>query len=284
MMKKLVTNQYFILMVLLVCVCVIQFVYIPRFYDAEVSAYTTEEIEAKSSSRLLPEWMPKTWGIKLLKKMAKEKIRPGFEFSLEELNEIIGRISWIHSIDKIERDYKGLFNIRINIRKPICYTYIKSKKSNFFSESYWDDDGYYLKVLDQKNKLSLSDGTRLPAVDVSKLQYVSDIERNLWQKDLVSFLKDLAKRSEVLERYQLNNIILEPYKTAKYSTCLLKMEMFDKKFRSETHVEWGVFQKENALESRSNNEKWKDIKNAILREKHIRSLDLRYKPNSSFFN
>ncbi len=228
--------------------------------------------KALSESEWLPKWMPSHWCRELLNRIAEKKIEPNFNNSLEKIGSRLNEISWVDSVEKISRNYRGDFKVNIKIKTPICLIQINKKVG------YLDKSGDYMKPLSNKNLHILNDGRVLPVINANKLTPSTASKDEMRQAfdDLIRYLIKWESEASVKGRYELNSIEMLPYKKRSFFGCRFILNLSDKKYRKPTQVVWGISQNENALESRTGEHKWADFRNAVARGGYNNSLDLRY--------
>jgi hypothetical protein len=227
--------------------------------------------KAESTPKWLPSWMPKSWCVVLLHRFAQKKLNFNFDQPLDELSESINEITWVDSVKRISRDYQGNFSVDVDIKTPLCY--VSDKKL------YIDKNRDFMFPLTDRNHHILKNGETIPVVDTTKIKNnsTSKSEMSVWLQNLVDFIVKWNNNDVVSERFDLKLIKMVPYRTRNYSDCLFTIQLFDKKEQKQTRVEWGSSKNENALESVTGDQKWRDLENAVKRGGHNSSIDLRYK-------
>jgi hypothetical protein len=272
-MKQIFKNKKVLLFIAFVFALSLEIFALKYIENSQEPVFGNKNNKAKSHNEWLPKWMPTTWCKELLRQFAQSDIDPNFENSLEELYEKLKKITWVDSVKKISRDYRSNFNVDIKIKTPICL--IKGYKRM----GYLDKNGEFMKPLGVKNLNVLKDGTELPVINAEKIspKYVANKEdMGRWFDDLVAYLLKWEKEKEINSRYSIKKLDMTPYRNRSYSSCRFILHLFDKKYRKGTVVEWGFSENENALESRTGDQKWESFRHAAIRSAYFNSLDLRY--------
>lgn len=220
---------------------------------------------AQSDRPELPEWMSNTWADALYRQIT---LGGGTPVLLGDLASVVSSVessSWIQAVRAVRRDFRGRFEIDVDIQKPICLIRSGGKTLGF---SNLAGKRMSLLIPEEMGGDQLLDGDgqkyRPPVVDCTKILEV-DERFHAWLLSTVQFADEWQDNLKIAERVRLLEIHPAIYETKRgEKACILECLAWDRQGEKPFKVSWGMNTREvNALENLSNAQKWERLETLI---------------------
>ena len=204
---------------------------------------------------------------------------------MDDTMSVVARHPWVEAVERVERDFQGHLTLRLRLRKPVCL--LKNGAEMRFADATGRmlpliipaaEGG--LEILDPQGKSCLP-----PTVDVSGIAEADGERRAAWIRETVAFVRNWQEHVPLRDRANLKDVAAVIYKMPNgRSICTLKCGAFDIKYGKEFPVEWGVNSDvKNSLEDKDNQQKWRELEDAVLKNRGpMRPINLAF-PRPPFF-